>query len=118
MFVSFRIDRKVKPRGGGGSDGFGKGTGTSEAWSYASISRRSSAYSHRNRYSGKFEYTFVLVGPAFKGIKMIPPGIHFVFYSSSTRDGKEFSPTIGFFVDVAPSQVCESVFPSRHFNTP
>jgi A1 cistron-splicing factor AAR2 len=25
------------------------------------------------------------VGPAFKGIKMIPPGIHFVFYSSSTR---------------------------------
>ncbi|VVA94239.1 unnamed protein product [Arabis nemorensis] len=45
------------------------------------------------------------VGPAFKGIKMIPPGIHFVFYSSSTRDGKEFSPTIGFFVDVAPSQV-------------
>ncbi|CAN7053374.1 hypothetical protein IGI04_028291 [Brassica rapa subsp. trilocularis] len=45
------------------------------------------------------------VGPAFKGIKMIPPGIHFVFYSSSTRDGKEFSPTIGFFIDVAPSQV-------------
>ncbi|CAH8363039.1 unnamed protein product [Eruca vesicaria subsp. sativa] len=45
------------------------------------------------------------VGPNFKGIKMIPPGIHFVFYSSSTRDGKEFSPTIGFFIDVAPSQV-------------
>ncbi|XP_009105213.1 protein AAR2 homolog [Brassica rapa] len=45
------------------------------------------------------------VGPAFKGIKMIPPGIHFVFYSSSTRDGKEFSPTIGFFIDVTPSQV-------------
>ncbi|KAL1215272.1 hypothetical protein V5N11_017036 [Cardamine amara subsp. amara] len=45
------------------------------------------------------------VGPDFKGIKMIPPGIHFVFYSSSTRDGREFSPTIGFFVDVAPSQV-------------
>ncbi|KAG2253382.1 hypothetical protein Bca52824_083518 [Brassica carinata] len=45
------------------------------------------------------------VGTAFKGTKMIPPGIHFVFYSSSTRDGKEFSPTIGFFVDVAPSQV-------------
>ncbi|KAF2592987.1 hypothetical protein F2Q70_00044989 [Brassica cretica] len=45
------------------------------------------------------------IGTAFKGIKMIPPGIHFVFYSSSTRDGKEFSPTIGFFVDVSPSQV-------------
>lgn len=25
------------------------------------------------------------VGPAFKGIKMIPPGIHFVYYSSSSR---------------------------------
>lgn len=25
------------------------------------------------------------VGPAFQGIKMIPPGVHFVFYSSSTR---------------------------------
>ncbi|KDP34453.1 hypothetical protein JCGZ_11924 [Jatropha curcas] len=25
------------------------------------------------------------VGPAFKGIKMIPPGPHFVFYSSSSR---------------------------------
>ncbi|PNX77912.1 protein AAR2, partial [Trifolium pratense] len=24
------------------------------------------------------------VGPAFKGIKMIPPGTHFVYYSSST----------------------------------
>ncbi|KAK7276275.1 hypothetical protein RIF29_17413 [Crotalaria pallida] len=45
------------------------------------------------------------VGPAFKGIKMIPPGTHFVYYSSSTRDGKEFSPIIGFFIDVGPSQV-------------
>ncbi|PQM36720.1 protein AAR2 homolog [Prunus yedoensis var. nudiflora] len=25
------------------------------------------------------------VGPDFKGIKMIPPGPHFVYYSSSTR---------------------------------
>ncbi|OMO55566.1 A1 cistron-splicing factor, AAR2 [Corchorus capsularis] len=45
------------------------------------------------------------VGPAFKGIKMIPPGVHFVFYSSSTRDGKEFSPIIGFYIDVGHSQV-------------
>ncbi|XVF81878.1 hypothetical protein PTKIN_Ptkin15bG0191100 [Pterospermum kingtungense] len=44
-------------------------------------------------------------GPAFKGIKMIPPGVHFVFYSSSTRDGKEFSPIIGFFIDAGHSQV-------------
>ncbi|XP_054797985.1 uncharacterized protein LOC129303018 isoform X2 [Prosopis cineraria] len=45
------------------------------------------------------------VGPSFKGIKMIPPGPHFVYYSSSSRDGKEFAPIIGFFVDVGPSEV-------------
>ncbi|KAL5573907.1 hypothetical protein UlMin_023504 [Ulmus minor] len=45
------------------------------------------------------------VGPAFKGIKMIPPGPHFVYCSSSTRDGKEFSPITGFFVDAGPSEV-------------
>ncbi|XP_021891312.1 protein AAR2 homolog isoform X2 [Carica papaya] len=45
------------------------------------------------------------VGPAFKGIKMIPPGPHFVFYSSSSRDGKEYSPVIGFFMDAAPHLV-------------
>ncbi|KAA8530638.1 hypothetical protein F0562_005428 [Nyssa sinensis] len=45
------------------------------------------------------------VGPAFKGIKMIPPGPHFVYYSSSNRDGDEFSPIIGFFIDASPSEV-------------
>ncbi|KAI4307626.1 hypothetical protein L6164_030794 [Bauhinia variegata] len=45
------------------------------------------------------------VGPAFKGIKMIPPGPHFVYYSSSSRDGKEFSPITGFFNDIGPSEV-------------
>ncbi|KAG5528089.1 hypothetical protein RHGRI_028879 [Rhododendron griersonianum] len=45
------------------------------------------------------------VGPAFKGIKMIPPGPHFVYYSSSNREGSEFSPVIGFFVDLSPSEV-------------
>lgn len=45
------------------------------------------------------------VGPAFKGIKMIPPGPHFVYYSSSSKDGKQFSPIAGFFVDAAPSEV-------------
>ncbi|KAL9230076.1 hypothetical protein vseg_005468 [Gypsophila vaccaria] len=44
-------------------------------------------------------------GPVFKGIKMIPPGVHFVFYSASTREGKEFSPVIGFFIDTSPSEV-------------
>ncbi|XAR51480.1 hypothetical protein NMG60_11006114 [Bertholletia excelsa] len=45
------------------------------------------------------------VGPAFKGIKMIPPGPHFVYYSSSNREGSEFSPIIGFFIDAGPSEV-------------
>ena len=81
------------------------------------------------------------VGPAFKGIKMIPPASRFLYYSSSTRlgysncqkslcfcnlvmvflcdfclqsnflilvarrDGKDFSPIIGFFIDAAPSEV-------------
>ncbi|KAL4614016.1 hypothetical protein ACB092_07G024900 [Castanea dentata] len=44
-------------------------------------------------------------GPAFKGIKMIPPASHFLYYSSSTRDGKDFSPIIGFFIHAAPSEV-------------
>lgn len=45
------------------------------------------------------------VGPAFKGIKMIPPGPHFIYYSSSSRDGKEFAPIIGFYVYSAPAEV-------------
>ncbi|KAL8034403.1 hypothetical protein ABFX02_12G026100 [Erythranthe guttata] len=44
-------------------------------------------------------------GPNFKGIKMIPPGIHFIYYSASNREGREFSPVVGFFVDASPSQV-------------
>ncbi|KAL2457528.1 AAR2 protein family [Forsythia ovata] len=44
-------------------------------------------------------------GPHFKGIKMIPPGVHFIYYSSSNREGSEFSPIIGFFIDASPSQV-------------
>ncbi|KAM3693918.1 hypothetical protein ACJW31_07G021000 [Castanea mollissima] len=56
------------------------------------------------------QYTLLLssmfsVGPAFKGIKMIPPASHFLYYASSTRDGKDFSPIIGFFIDAAPSEV-------------
>ncbi|XP_071698277.1 uncharacterized protein [Rutidosis leptorrhynchoides] len=45
------------------------------------------------------------VGPNFKGIKMIPPGPHFVYYSSSNRVGNEFSPMIGFFINLNPSEV-------------
>lgn len=45
------------------------------------------------------------VGPNFKGIKMIPPGPHFVYYSSSNKDGNAFSPIVGFFVITSPSLV-------------
>ncbi|KAL0431377.1 UNVERIFIED_CONTAM: protein AAR2 [Sesamum radiatum] len=44
-------------------------------------------------------------GPNFKGIKMIPPGIHFIYYSLANREGSEFSPVVGFFIDSTPSQV-------------
>ncbi|GAB4827958.1 hypothetical protein Ancab_034843 [Ancistrocladus abbreviatus] len=44
-------------------------------------------------------------GPAFMGIKMIPSGVHFIYYSSANRDGKEYSPIIGFFVVTSPSEV-------------
>ncbi|XP_057441951.1 uncharacterized protein LOC130733724 isoform X2 [Lotus japonicus] len=49
------------------------------------------------------QYTLIAIDT--QGIKMIPPGTHFVYYSSSTRDGKEFSPIIGFFIDAGPSEV-------------
>ncbi|KAE9614883.1 putative A1 cistron-splicing factor, AAR2 [Lupinus albus] len=44
-------------------------------------------------------------GPIFKGIKMIPPGPHIVYYRSSSREGNGFSPIIGFFIDAGPSEV-------------
>ncbi|KAK4426571.1 protein AAR2 [Sesamum alatum] len=34
---------------------------------------------------------------------MIPPGIHFIYYSSCNREGREFSPVVGFF-STHPSQ--------------
>ena len=33
-------------------------------------------------------------GPNFKGVKMIPPGVHFVYYSLT---GRETGPRTGFF---------------------
>jgi A1 cistron-splicing factor AAR2 len=46
-----------------------------------------------------------LVGPKFRGLKMLPPGPHFVYYSSKSRYGMDTSPTIGFFLYIRPSQV-------------
>ncbi|PNT60535.1 hypothetical protein BRADI_5g01220v3 [Brachypodium distachyon] len=45
------------------------------------------------------------VGPKFKGIKMVPPGPHFVYYCSPSRHGNEFAPTVGFFLTTHTSEV-------------
>lgn len=36
------------------------------------------------------------IGPKFKGVKMIPPGVHFVYYSAVNKQG-ETAPRTGFF---------------------
>ncbi|XP_064402615.1 protein AAR2 homolog [Halichondria panicea] len=41
------------------------------------------------------DYNSWTVGPKFKGVKMIPPGFHFVFYSVVSKD-KKASPRTGF----------------------
>nr|XP_039269262.1 protein AAR2 homolog [Styela clava] len=38
-----------------------------------------------------------ITGPKFKGVKMIPPGLHFIFYSSNGKHGGHSSPRSGFF---------------------
>ncbi|KAL5463941.1 hypothetical protein EMCRGX_G032893 [Ephydatia muelleri] len=42
------------------------------------------------------DYNCWNVGPLFKGVKMIPPGLHFVFYSAVSREGQT-APRTGFF---------------------
>ena len=37
------------------------------------------------------------VGPRFKGIKMIPPGLHFIYYSAVSRGGQS-APRTGMFL--------------------
>ncbi|KYM94481.1 Uncharacterized protein C20orf4 like protein [Cyphomyrmex costatus] len=43
------------------------------------------------------------VGQNFKGIKLIPPGIHFVHYSAANKFG-ELAPRVGFFHDFQKSE--------------
>lgn len=45
------------------------------------------------------------VGLHFKGVKMIPLGSHFVYCSSSNKDGNAFCPFVGFFVIASPAVV-------------
>eukprot|EP00850_Spirogloea_muscicola_P018863 SM000177S03196 [mRNA] locus=s177:236766:240520:+ [translate_table: standard] len=59
---------------------------------------------------GMDQQAFV-VGPRFKGMKMIPPGPHFVYYRAASRHGADVAPVIGFFVHLARAQVLV-----RHWN--
>lgn len=47
------------------------------------------------------------VGAKFRGVKMIPPGLHFVYYSSrSQHDRQSLSPRSGFFKFFAEKEIC------------
>lgn len=45
-----------------------------------------------------------LVGPKFKGVKMVPPGTHLVAYNSASGQG-DFGPTTCFFAMLKSGQV-------------
>eukprot|EP00850_Spirogloea_muscicola_P010593 SM000063S19983 [mRNA] locus=s63:62598:66984:- [translate_table: standard] len=53
---------------------------------------------------GMDQQAFV-VGPRFRGMKMIPPGPHFVYHRAASRHGADVAPVIGFFVHLARAQV-------------
>lgn len=42
------------------------------------------------------DYGSWTVGPKFRGLKMIPPGLHFIFFSSVSKEGT-VAPRVGFF---------------------
>ena len=53
-------------------------------------------------------------GPKFQGVKMLPPGTHFVAYSAAGKHG-DAAPFRGFFVHLASGQVppfCRLPIPS------
>ena len=43
------------------------------------------------------DYNSWEVGPHFKGIKMIPAGLHFLFYSALSKTHREKAPRTGMF---------------------
>lgn len=43
------------------------------------------------------DYFSCNVGPRFKGVKMIPPGLHFIYYSAVNRGGQS-APRTGMFL--------------------
>ena len=46
-----------------------------------------------------------MVGPKFRGIKMLPPGMHHVAYSAAASHGPNFAPTASFFFPATPRGV-------------
>ena len=52
------------------------------------------------------------MGPSFKGLKLLPPGPHFVGYNAGNRHN-EYSPTTGFFMIAGPGSVCVRVWDAQ-----
>lgn len=52
-----------------------------------------------------------LVGPKFKGVKMLPPGTHLVSYNASSGHG-DFGPTTSFFLTVKAGEASPTFLPS------
>ncbi|KAL3885187.1 hypothetical protein ACJMK2_025279 [Sinanodonta woodiana] len=50
------------------------------------------------------DYNSWTVGPNFQGVKMIPPGIHFVYYSSRSNNG-DTGPRTGFFYNFQRQEI-------------
>lgn len=53
------------------------------------------------------DYKSWQVGPRFRGVKMIPPGLHFLHYSSSNHQsmGGEIGPRMGLFLSLKPREL-------------
>lgn len=52
------------------------------------------------------DYNSWIVGPRFRGVKMVPPGVHFVHCSAArTAGGTETGPRAGLFLCLRPRQV-------------
>jgi hypothetical protein len=50
------------------------------------------------------------VGPRFKGIKLIPPGSHFICHAMGDKHGSAFTPRVGFWLYFSPGEVREHSF--------
>lgn len=50
------------------------------------------------------DYNSWTVGPLFRGVKMIPPGLHFVYYSASNTEGQT-APRTGFFYNFKKREI-------------